>query len=127
MILPTLQKVESIFLQGPYMNHHHHHLLHGFVQILYCLCEWAIQATPSPILILMRHPALEKETASQQPTQLSSGKTTKKEKKNSQTFALLMAVELFLHFRILFPAIKMNNDIVVLNCHHHISMIIIDV
>ena len=109
------------------MNHHHHHLLHDFVQILYCLCEWAIQATPSPILILMRHPALEKETAPQQPTQLSSGKTTKKEKKNSQTFALLMAVELFLHFRILFPAIKMNNDIIVLNCHHHIGMIIIDV
>ena len=96
------------------MNHHHHHLLHGFVQILYCLCEWAIQATPSPILILMRHPALEKETAAQQPAQLSSGKTTKKEKKNSQTFALLMAVELFLHFRTLFPAIKMNNDIIVL-------------
>ena len=86
MILPTLQKVESIFLQGPYMNHHHHHLPHDFVQILYCLCEWAIQATPSPILILMRHPALEKETAAKQPSQLSSGKTTEKEKKHSQTF-----------------------------------------
>ena len=87
MILPKLQKVESIFLQGLYMNHHHHNLLHDFVQILYCLCEWAIQATPSPILILMRHPALEKETAAKQPAQLSCGKTTKKEKKNSQTFA----------------------------------------
>ena len=86
MILSTLQKVESIVLQGPYMNHHHHHLHHDFVQILYCLCEWAIQTTPSPILIFMRHPALEKETAAKQPSQLSSGKTTEKEKKHSQTF-----------------------------------------